>query len=75
MAASDAASKGAGCVRLMSQGLQGLVRELLSRIRPWSRPIGFARQFVFLFGLGFAMNIGLAPAHRAGRDFFLDEDP
>ena len=31
---------------------------------------------MFLFGLGFAMNIGLAPAHAAqDEDFFLDEDP
>ena len=38
--------------------------------------MSFARQFVFLFGLGFAMNIGLAPAHAAqDEDFFLDEDP
>ena len=39
--------------------------------------MSFARQFVFLFGLGFAMSIGLSPAHAAAQDddFLLDEDP
>ena len=55
---------------------RGLVRELTIPHQTVESPMSFARQFVFLFGLGFAMNIGLAPAHAAqDEDFFLDEDP